>query len=253
MKVASTRLCTRARLRPMFTLLMLSAWMVSALRAQVATEAGEAEISLGAGRLVRGTITQATADHLTVKTESGEVYQVVLTPNTQLRKGRDPIKAAQIHAGDGVGAMGEIEPASKTVHALFVTILDAEQVRKAREDLGKTWIAGKVTAIDELRLTVLRADKVTQVIEVDEGTSFKRGGRGLRLMFGSEVEAGGRAESKSGAESITLGDVKIGDTVVGPGVLRSGVFIPTQLAVADPAAQGVRRRRGESVPAAEPQ
>ncbi len=60
---------------------------------------------------------------------------------------------------------------------MFVTVVDAEQMKKAQEDLGKTYIAGKVTAIDELKLTIKRADGVTQVIEVDEGTSFRRGGR----------------------------------------------------------------------------
>ncbi len=250
MKVVSSG--SRTRLRLMLLLLVFGVSLCPLLRGQAAAEPDEADLSLGAGRLVRGTVTQAAQDRLTLKTEAGEMYQVVLTPNTQVRRGRDPMKASQIHAGDGVGAIGEIEPASHTVHALFVTVLDAEQVKKAREDLGRKWIAGRVTAIDELKLTVLRADKVSQVIEVDEGTSFKRGGRGLRLMLGADGDAGGQSQARSGAESITLGDIKIGDTVVGPGTLKNGVFIPTQLAVADAVAPSGRPKRGAGVRVAPP-
>ena len=82
-----------------------------------------------------------------------------------------------IKAGDGIGAMGEVDAAKRTVHALFVAIVDAEQVKKLRESMGKEYIAGKVTAIDEVKLTILRSDNVTQVIEVDETTSFRKGGR----------------------------------------------------------------------------
>ena len=73
-----------------------------------------------------------------------------------------------------MGAMGELDAPKKTMHALFVAVVDAEQVKKMREDLGKTYITGKVTAIDEVKLTVLRPDHVSQVIEVDETTSFRK-------------------------------------------------------------------------------
>ena len=63
------------------------------------------------------------------------------------------------------------------MHAVFVTVISAEEVKKAREGLGKVYIAGTVTAIDELKLTVKRTDGVVQVIEVDEGTSFQTGTR----------------------------------------------------------------------------
>src|SRR6202021_3098829 len=80
--------------------------------------------------------------------------------------------------------MGVLHPATKTVHAVFVGVIDAEQMKKARENMGKTYITGKVTAIDmdALKLTVMRPDGVSQVIGVDEQTSFKRGGRGMAAM-----------------------------------------------------------------------
>src|SRR5271163_4078041 len=126
--------------------------------------------SFAGGQMVRGTVTATAADHLTVKTEAGEVYQVALSANTRVTRDRQPVKVAEIKVGDGVGAMGVLDAATKTVHAVFVGVVDAEQVKKARENLGKTYITGKITAIDvdTLKITVMRPDNVSQVIAVDE-------------------------------------------------------------------------------------
>ena len=214
-----------------------------------AAQEGDGAFAPGAGRMVRGTVTAIAPDHLTVKTETGETFQVAVTPNTQIRnQKRDLVKFADVRAGDGVGAMGEVDAPNKTVHALYLFLVDAEQMKKAREALGKTTIAGKITAIDELKITVLRVDGVSQTIVVDEDTSFKRGGRGTGGLPGGEGFGGGRPGGRQGnpggdplgGESITLADVKVGDTVGGTGALKGGVFVPTQLYIADPA----QRRRG---------
>jgi hypothetical protein len=158
-------------------------------------------------------------------------------------KQRQPIKAADIKVGDGVGAMGVMDAPAKTVHAMLVAVIDAEQVRKAREDLGKTYITGTVTAIDmdNARLTVKRPDGVSQTIQADEGTSFRRGGRRAQTaMNGSATPASG---ANTGGESITLADVKTGEMVGGQGALKNGVFVPTELRVMDMAARGQGRRR----------
>ncbi|HEY1994395.1 MAG TPA: hypothetical protein VGG81_08320 [Edaphobacter sp.] len=237
-------------------------------------------MAFAGGQMVRGTVTATSADHLTVKTEAGEVYQVALSANTRLTKDRQPVKVADIKVGDAVGAMGVLDSPTKTVHAVFVGIVDAEQVKKARENMGKTYITGKVTAIDmdALKLTVMRPDGVSQVIGVDEQTSFKRGGRGMAAMAsgngvvdiggsggarrgmgsgagigegagtpsgsGTSAGAGAGPGNGSGGESITFADVKVGDTVAGRGALKNGLFMPTELGVMDPAAMGQRRRRG---------
>jgi hypothetical protein len=217
--------------------------------------------------MVRGTVTAATADHLTVKTETGEIYQVSVSANTRVSKDRQPVKMADIKVGDAVGAMGVLDAPTKTVHAVFVGVMDAEQVKKARENMGKTYITGKVTAIDmdALKVTVMRTDGVSQVIAVDEQTSFKRGGRGMMafangagaIEMGGPGSGGGRGTSAGnengdaaggrnggGGESITFIDVKVGDVVAGRGALKNGVFVPTELGVMDAAAMGQRRRRG---------
>ncbi|MGH9595522.1 MAG: hypothetical protein ACRD3K_01875 [Edaphobacter sp.] len=213
------------------------------------------------GQMVRGTVTAATGDQLTVKTETGEVYQVAVSANTRLTKERQPVKISDIKVGDGVGAMGVLDAPARTVHAVFVAVVDAEQLKKAREDMGKTYITGKVTAIDmdALKLTVMRSDRVSQVIGVDEQTSFKKGGRGMAALAsgGGVVEMGGGgngrargngagtgdgAGSRNGGESITFADVKVGDMVAGRGAVKNGTFVPTELGVMDAAAVGQTRR-----------
>ena len=215
------------------------------------------------GQMVRGTVTAAAPNHLTVKTGAGEVYQVALSANTRLTKERQPVKVADIKVGDGVGAMGVLDTATKTVHAVFVGVIDAEQVKKARENMGKTYITGKVTAIDldALKVTVLRPDGVSQVIGVDEQTSFKRGGRGMAAMAsgagvidaaggggrGNGAGAGngtGNGNGGGGGESITFADIKVGDSIAGRGALKNGTFVPTELGVMNPGTMGQRRRRG---------
>ena len=131
------------------------------------------------------------------------------------------MKVADIKVGDGVGAMGVLDAATKTVHAVFVAVIDAEQVKKAREDMGKMYITGKVTAIDmdALKLTVMRPDGVSQVIGVDEQTSFKRGGRGMAAIAsgGGVVEMGGGG---TGARGNGAGAGKLLGTVWGVAMLE---------------------------------
>lgn len=248
--------------------------------AQVGDGADMPPMAMGAGRMVRGTITAVAADKLTLKTETGDLYTVALTPNTQVRHGRDQMKVADLHVGDGVGAMGELDQPNKTVHALFVAVVSAEDLKKARDAMGKTFISGTVTAIDETKLTIKRTDNVVQVIEVDEDTSFRRGGRAMAMALGDNggggggygggrrngaggpgtgggqgsAGGGGQGARQGGAgdgdgESITLADVKVGNVVAGPGAIKNGVFVPKTLGVSDPAVQRQRRRPEGAAPA----
>lgn len=195
------------------------------------------------GPMVRGTVTATAADHLTIKTDAGEVYQVLLTPNTRMTKDRQPVHPTEIKVGDGVGAMGELDVPKKTLHALFVAVVDAEQVKKLREGLGKVYITGKVTAIDDVKLTVMRPDHVSQVIEVDETTSFRRGGRRRGGSASGESGADATAGSAGGGEIVTLADLKVGDMIAGQGSVKHGVFVPTTLSILPPGAAGAMGMR----------
>ena len=235
-------------------LLLMGGMLAAAMGSPAQDDSGAAAAAFAGGQMVRGTVSSVGTDRLEVKTETGETYRVVVTTNTRMMRERQPVKLADIKPGDGVGAMGVMDAPNKTVHAVVLFTIDAEQVRKAAADLGKTYITGRVAAIDELKLTIKRPDGVSQVIRVDEDTSFRRGRRGMNAGLGGTGEGqagggqagaqGGRGGGGSGAESITLADVKVGDLVYGKGGLKSGVFVPTELGVMDGAAAGRGRRRG---------
>ncbi len=208
--------------------------------------AGEDRPAFAGGQMVRGTVTAVGADQLTVKTEEGDVYQVAVSVNTRVMKDRQPVKVADIKVGDGLGAMGVMDVPTKTVHAVFVAVIDAEQVKKAREGLGKVYITGKVTAVDmdNARITVMRPDHVSQTIQADETTSFRQG-RHRDQASTTAVPAEGADAS---AESVTLADVKVGDFVMGRGGMKNGFFVPTELRVMNASARGQGRRHGAGVP-----
>lgn len=169
---------------------------------------GEGGLPFGNGHGVRGRVTEISGPELTVKTEEGDTYKVLTSTNTHIMKERQPAKAADIHVGDMVMVGGQVDAQEKTVGAFFIAVINPEQVAKMHEDLGKTWIAGKVTAIEDLKITIQRIDGVTQAIVVDENTSFQRR-----------------------RDSITLADIKVGDNVNARGQLKDGVFTASQLSV----------------------
>ena len=153
-------------------------------------------------RGVRGTITEVAGSTITIKTDEGEIYKVLTGANTRIMKDRQPAKVSDIHAGDMLVAGGEVDPKAKTVGAVFAAIIDAEQVKKMRADLGKTWLAGEVTSIQDTNITVKRIDGISQTFSVDENTSFKKR-----------------------RESITLADIQTGDHIGARGAIKDGVFV----------------------------
>ena len=207
---------------------------------------------------VAGEVTAVSGATVTVKTEEGATMQIVTTDNTRVMKGRGvTVKIADLKVGDGVMAAGNLDAPNKTLHAAIVFATDAAQVKAMRENLGKTYIVGKVTSIDldNAKMTVERPDHAAQTIGFDETTSFQRGGRGGmgRMGGGGGMGAGGGmaegAAPAEGGESITLADIKVGDTVRGTGSVKGGVFVPTQLVVGTPG-QGRRRGSGAAAPGA---
>jgi hypothetical protein len=224
-----------------------------------------------------GEVTAVAPGRITIKTEAPDpmpVVTVITTDNTRLMKGRgETLKFADLKVGDVVTAAGNLDGANHALHAAMVFVVDAEQVKQLRENLGKTYIAGRVTAIDldNATMTVMRADKVSQTIGFDETTSFQRGRVALNGLSGIGGGFGGppgggygggggyagsgngnRRPPNGGGESITLADIKVGDAVAGQGSLKNGVFVPTRLNVASPVNGQGRRRNGEGTPANTP-
>ena len=217
------------------------------VRAQDAGGAQQGRRGAFAGmQRVQGEVTAVAGPVLTVKTEDGASMQVVTTDNTRVMMGRGAaMKVADLKVGDGVMAAGMLDAPNKTLHAAMVFATDAAQLKALKDNLGKTYIAGRVTAIDldNATMTVERADHVTQTIGFDETTSFRRGGRGMGradAAAGIGAAGGGAAAApEAGGESITLADIKVGEMVRGTGSVKGERFVPTQLVVMG---QG---RRGE--------
>ncbi len=177
------------------------------------------------GNSAHGKVTAIAGTEITIKDEQGEVYKVETGPNTHIRKDREEAKIADIHIGDTIVAGGNLDDQAKTVGAMFVMVLSPEQaaqMEKMRADFGKTWTAGKVTAIKDLTLTIERPDKATQTIAVDENTTFHKGMRG-------------------NATDITFPDIKVGDMVNARGALQGGNFLATNLTVMEPRQPGQGR------------
>lgn len=179
---------------------------------------------------VLGTIDSVAADQITVKTPDGQTAAVKITSSTQFRKDRQPATLKDFKAGDHVMAMGK-SGSDGTFSAEFVVtgsmrggmgsgaqrgpmggpgMMAGEQPSPeqfARMGLGTRFIAGEVKKIEETKLTILRPDGQTQVIQADENTSFRN--------------------DKN--ESQTLADIKVGDHVMGRGEVKNGIFVPEVL------------------------
>jgi hypothetical protein len=187
------------------------------------------------GRGVVGTVTEVASDHYTVKTEMGEVHIVHFSADTRITKqpvgmrgpgggggaggqgmgsGNPPqeIKATDIKVGDAIRAMGEIDTAAKSVAATRIIELDPETAKRMQEmaaNFGKTWLEGKVTAINGTTITLTGAlDNAPHTVLADENTSFRRR-----------------------HEPVTLADIQVGDTIRVEGALKNSVFAATAVNV----------------------
>lgn len=190
------------------------------LSAQVRERGG---MNLPPGENVIGKVTAIAKDSLTIAPMmGGDPVTVKVSETTRVTKERQPFKFEDIKIDEVVFARGELK--NNTMQAAIVGVVNPEMVQRIqqgggpgggqnmggfkREDLGKKFIAGEVKAINETKLTIARPDGQTQDIEVDENTSFKKGG-----------------------ESVTLPDIKVGDYVRGRGEIKDNVFTPKELIV----------------------
>jgi hypothetical protein len=124
----------------------------------------------------------------------------------------EEIKAGDIKVGDAIGAMGEIDTTAKSVGAMRIMLLDPETAKRMEEmeaNFGKTWLQGKVTAIDGAKITLTGTlDNAPHTVLADENTTFRKR-----------------------RDPVTLADIQIGDTVRVEGALKDGVFAATSVSV----------------------
>ncbi len=172
-----------------------------------------------------GKVTAIAGTELTIQDDQGQTFKVETGPNSRIRKNREEAKLADIHIGDTIIAIGNLDEQAKTVGAMFVMVLDPQQAAEAekrRATFGKTWTAGRITAIKDLTLTIDRPDKVTQTVAVDENTTFHKGARGQ-------------------ATDITFPDIKVGEMLRADGSVQGNNFLATNVVVMEPRQPGERR------------
>lgn len=224
------------------------------------------------GQRVQGTVSAVSGNKVTIQTTAGDSYEITGADNARIVRSGQPIKLSDIRPGDSVTAMGQVDATKKTVQAMMISDVDAATLAKATENMGKTYIIGRITAIDadNLKLTVMRSDNVSQVIIVDDGTSFQRGTAGVQPdvvaagglstgggFGGGRGMGGGRGGAQAAApapESITLADIKVGDQLMATGALKSGAFTVLKMGVSTPGvgAAGGRGRGAQSSQAPPP-
>jgi hypothetical protein len=219
-------------MKKLFTTIAILAFSLCA----VAQDAPKHEVKPGEGRPeggrrqmrgpgTAGTITAIEGQTLKLKTYNGGVATVKLTDQTRFSKDRQEAKLADFKVGDSIVVRGE-EAGENTYTATMVAAAGGGMMQMMAEGMGKQFIAGTVETIDELKLTIARVDGQTQVIEVDENTSFRKQG-----------------------ESITLADIKVGDQVMGRGALKDGTFVPATLNVGFPPQMRMMMGPGGTPPA----
>jgi len=197
------------------------------------------------GRGVTGTVIAIAPGYYNVKTESGQIFKVQFSANTRFLKqsvhapgeaGRkdepprqnepgerherasrqmappEPIKSSEIKVGDELAVLGEVSQTANVVGAAVILQVDPERAKLMHErqaNFGKTWLMGKVTAINETKVSILGApDNVGHDFSADENTTFRK----HRMP-------------------ITLADVHVDDMVRVEGVLKDGSFIAASVTV----------------------
>jgi len=202
--------------------LTLSASSQDANPGQRGGRGGWGGMSGGGG--VTGTVTEVLADHYIIKTDGGETYTIQFSANTRIMKQMarqrgegggnppPPLKSTDIKVGDAVAALGEVNAAAKSVGAVIVLQLDperAKQIREMQANFGKTWLMGKVTAIDETKVSIFATvDNAAHTFVADENTTFRKR-----------------------REPITLADVQVGDRVRVEGAVKDGMFVAASVTV----------------------
>ena len=170
----------------------------------------------GGGRDFRGTfgeITEISGTTVKIKQRDGSTGTVNINSNTRFRKDGADAELSDFKVGDAVMVRGDAA-GDKAWNAQVIASAPSrgQMQERMKEEMGKTIVIGDVKAIDAPKLTIHRTDGVDQTIEADENTSFRKG-RG---------------------ESITLPDIKAGDTIFARGALKDGIFVPTAINVVDP-------------------
>ncbi|MDE3061584.1 MAG: hypothetical protein KGJ51_00845 [Acidobacteriota bacterium] len=217
----------------------MAGWSLATASAVVAqgTAATEGWHTLGKeGRGLLGTVTSVSADHFAVRTEKGVRASVYFNANTrivaqhlpenaaqpvdcmamaeagELEGTMQPVKPDAIQRRDVIVAGGRVDAATGQVGAVVIARLDpvcAKQAQQRAKAYGKTWLAGRVTAIEGNRVTL-------ETVMDPEPVSF--------IVTGATVVQRQGTTTPAGA-------LQAGDRIRVEGMRRGGVFTAKSIAV----------------------
>src|SRR6266852_274199 len=160
-----------------------------------------------------GKITAINKGSLELAKPDGTTATVKITDKTEFHRDRQGAKWGDFKVGDMVFVRGE-ENADHSVTAQLVggrSGAGPEGGNRVFGEMGKNFVAGEVKSVDAPKLTVLRADNITQTLELNEETSLRRG-----------------------RESITMADIQPGDHVVIRGAVQNNAFVPKNVMLLTP-------------------
>ena len=161
-----------------------------------------------------GKITAIHDSSLEISNPNAESVTVKITSQTEFRKDRQPAKRGDFKVGDIIAVRGQENP-DHTWTAQTISARSANGEGRGPNmqagTLGKDYVAGEVKGIDAPKISVLRSDKVTQTIELNEDTSLRKG-----------------------RDAITMADVQVGDHLLARGAMQDNVFVPKFVMVIGP-------------------
>lgn len=186
-------------------------------------------------KFIAGEVKAINELRLTIARTDNQTQEIEVDENTSFRKGRESITLPDIKVGDFVRGAGEIRngifvPKELIAGRPNMVFMGGGPGGPGQgggmmagvnpADMGKTFIAGRVKAIQDNKITVERMDNQVQNIQVAESTQ-------LHL---------GRGNAK-----IALADIKAGDMVFGQGEIKDGIFVPRELTVSRPRERGAEQ------------
>jgi hypothetical protein len=166
----------------------------------------------GRGQPLFGKITAINKGSMELAKPDGSRVTVKFSEKTEYHKDRQGAKLSDFKVGDIVIVRGE-ENADHSVTAQTIAGRSGGGAQGGRTfgEMGKDFVAGEVKSVDAPNLTIVRADKGTQTLELNEDTSLRRG-----------------------RESITMADIQPGDHVVIRGAVENNAFVPKNVMVLSP-------------------
>ena len=201
--------------------LLLATTPVSAQEAVPPQGAGQTQRpEEGRGRGVAGKITSMKDGALELTRMDGANITVKLTDKTEYRKDRQNAKLADFKVGDLVFIRTEgsgdqdltaVVVAGRTGNGSGGPGMGGPgggMMMMGGGELGKDFVFGEVKSVDAPKITVLRTDNVTQMLELNEETSLHKG-----------------------RDSVTMADIQVGDHVFVRGAMQNNAFVPKMVMV----------------------